>query len=110
MVKDRMSHERYMQFMEEAGNRPACNNNEEPAEQQNRGDWEKWMREQPISVLRLDRTERLVLRIGGTMFFNAIFIKARAIVIFVATKKREKGKAKSLGMMEIRVLGAAEFS
>ncbi|VDK79452.1 unnamed protein product [Litomosoides sigmodontis] len=28
-------------------------------------EWNEWMRNQPISVLRLDRTERLVLKIGG---------------------------------------------
>lgn len=38
-------------------------------------EWQNWMREQPISVLKLDKTERLVLKIGGSfqLFFFSNF-------------------------------------
>ncbi|VDK41938.1 unnamed protein product [Anisakis simplex] len=40
-----------------------------------RDEWDNWMKSKPISVLKLDRTERLVLRIGGRFFLKFFFLE-----------------------------------
>uniref|UniRef100_A0A915Q501 BRX domain-containing protein n=1 Tax=Setaria digitata TaxID=48799 RepID=A0A915Q501_9BILA len=72
MVKDRNGHGRYLQsrtngsFVDRRNNDSYNDNYGNNATEHNgSNEWEEWMRNQPISVLRLDRTERLVLKIGG---------------------------------------------
>ncbi|VDM97462.1 unnamed protein product [Thelazia callipaeda] len=45
--------------------------NDQGSEASKSKQWEEWIRSQPISVLRLDRTERLVLKIGGETYFES---------------------------------------
>ncbi|KAM3720335.1 Glutamate--tRNA ligase [Dirofilaria immitis] len=74
MVNNRNTQERYLQFLSRTnGSLMYQKNNDDDDDhidddkiEQNIGsEWEEWMKNQPISVLRLDRTERLVLKIGG---------------------------------------------
>uniref|UniRef100_A0A914RXC6 Uncharacterized protein n=1 Tax=Parascaris equorum TaxID=6256 RepID=A0A914RXC6_PAREQ len=63
----------------ESGNskRDEVKRNEEEQKNGNteRNDWESWMRSQPLSVLKLDRTERLVLRIGEEISLEITYLK-----------------------------------
>ncbi|CAG9533943.1 unnamed protein product [Cercopithifilaria johnstoni] len=78
MINDRRAQERYLQYMSKRNDNVMYrkngninddddhdDNDNDKSEQNNSSKWEEWMRNQPISVLRLDRTERLVLKIGG---------------------------------------------
>ncbi|VDO31972.1 unnamed protein product [Onchocerca flexuosa] len=67
MVNDRNAQERYLQFLSRTNNQNSdYTDQSNKIEQDNScsSEWEEWMKNQPISVLRLDRTERLVLKIG----------------------------------------------
>uniref|UniRef100_A0A1I7VXW9 Uncharacterized protein n=1 Tax=Loa loa TaxID=7209 RepID=A0A1I7VXW9_LOALO len=69
MVSDRTAQERYLQFLSRRSDGFMHETNGDidkgdKTEQDNSSEWKEWMRNQPISVLRLDRTERLVLKIG----------------------------------------------
>ncbi|VBB31585.1 unnamed protein product, partial [Acanthocheilonema viteae] len=74
MVSDRTAQERYLQYLsgredsfmhQRNGNIDDNDNDSDKRKQSSSNEWEEWMRNQPISVLRLDRTERLVLKIGA---------------------------------------------
>ncbi|EJW80105.1 hypothetical protein WUBG_08987, partial [Wuchereria bancrofti] len=69
MVSDRRAQERCLQFLSRMNDGLIHQNNGDidksnKTEQHSSSEWKEWMRNQPISVLRLDRTERLVLKIG----------------------------------------------
>lgn len=75
MVKDCTAQERYLQYLSkrnddfiQQGN-GNINDSSDKRKQNESNKWEEWMKNQPISVLRLDRTERLVLKIGGWRLF-----------------------------------------
>lgn len=85
LISEQMPNDRSMKLTENNNNnRDEVKRNEEEQKNGNteRSDWESWMRSQPLSVLKLDRTERLVLRIGGepefslSLFFNAQYSSA----------------------------------
>lgn len=77
MVSDRKAQERYLQFLSRRNDNftHQSNGDDKKIEQVNSNEWEEWMRNQPISILRLDRTERLVLKIGGWFPFSKNFSK-----------------------------------
>uniref|UniRef100_A0A0R3S6I0 Uncharacterized protein n=1 Tax=Elaeophora elaphi TaxID=1147741 RepID=A0A0R3S6I0_9BILA len=92
-VSDRRARERYLQqigrredsYMHQRSgdidNNGDGDGDSDKREQANSHAWEEWMRNQPISVLRLDRTERLVLKIGGSSFFKKKKKKKKAFKI-----------------------------
>ncbi|VDM49296.1 unnamed protein product [Toxocara canis] len=55
----------HMSGSKDNGKEVKRNQEEQTSGNTERSEWESWMRSQPLSVLKLDRTERLVLRIGG---------------------------------------------
>ncbi|VIO96188.1 Uncharacterized protein BM_BM7639 [Brugia malayi] len=69
MVSNRRDQERYLQLLSRMNDGLMHQSNgdvdkSDKIEEHSSSEWKEWMRNQPISVLRLDRTERLVLKIG----------------------------------------------
>ncbi|KHN76619.1 hypothetical protein Tcan_14950 [Toxocara canis] len=70
LIHDRIPSECRMKHMsgsKDNGKEVKRNQEEQTSGNTERSEWESWMRSQPLSVLKLDRTERLVLRIGETL-------------------------------------------
>ncbi|VDN94961.1 unnamed protein product [Brugia pahangi] len=74
MVSNRRDQERYLELLSRMNDGLMHQSNgdidkSDKIEEHRSSEWKEWMRNQPISVLRLDRTERLVLKIGEAMTF-----------------------------------------
>lgn len=71
VLSNRTAQDRYLQYLSKRNDsfmhqrNGDIDNDSDKKEQNSSNEWNEWMRNQPISVLRLDRTERLVLKIGG---------------------------------------------